>query len=174
LEYGGFIGTGSDDVKIEMASILGRMTLTNTSKEQIARQSAQILVKLLSNPDGRAPSLKALCNLSGFDDNATILVESAVLPALTDILFANQDTSPDLKELAASTIANIVSNRGHWELASADKKGHSMQSESFIFSLLGLLSVVSLQCQVSILRILYGIASSPQASGNSFLAKNCV
>jgi hypothetical protein len=87
--------------------------------------------------------------LSGFDNNATILVDSVVFPALTD------------------TVSNIVSNPGHWELASVDKKGHLMQSESFISSLLGLLSVASLQCQVSIIGILYGIASSPQASGNS-------
>ncbi|KAG2673124.1 hypothetical protein I3760_13G074800 [Carya illinoinensis] len=154
---------GSDDVKIEMASIVGRMTLTNSSKEQIARQSANILVKLLYKPEGRAPSLQALYNLSGLDDNAIILVDSAVLPALTDILLI-QDTSPDLKELAASTIAKIVSKPGNWELASIDKRGHSMRSESFICSLLGLLSIVSPRCQGSILHILYGVALSPQAS----------
>lgn len=166
--------TGSDNVRIEMASIVGRMTLTNSSKEQIARQSAKILVELLSKPEGRAPALHALYNLSGLDDNATVLVDSAVLPALTEILF-NQDTSPDLlKELAASTIANIVSNPGQWELASVDKKGHSMQSESFVSSLLDLLPAVSLQCQGSVLHILYGVASSPQASGKSLMTTSYV
>ncbi|KAL6195426.1 hypothetical protein ACLB2K_031045 [Fragaria x ananassa] len=155
---------GSENVKIEMASMLGTLTLTNSSKEQIARQSAKILVEMLSNPEGRAASLKALYNLSGLDDNATILVDSAVLPALTGILFINQDTSSELKELAASTMANIVSNPGHWELASSDKEGNSMQSESFIYNLLRVLSLASLPCQISILQILYGIASSPQAS----------
>lgn len=156
-----------------MASIVGRMTLTNGSKEQIARQSAKILVELLSKPEGRAPSLQALYNLSSLDDNATILVDSAVLPALTDILFENQKDPPELKELASATMANIVSNPGHWELAYADSKGNSLQSESFIFSLLGLLSVASPHCQVSVLRILCGIASSPQAAGNSFLTLSC-
>lgn len=162
-----FLETGSENVKIEMASMLGRMTLTNSSKEQIARQSAKMLVEMLSNSEGRAASLQALYNLSGLDDNATILVDSAVLPALTGILFINQDTSSEPKELAASTIANIVSNPGHWELASADKEGNSMQSETFIHNLLGILPLVSLPCQMSILHILYGIASSPQASGTS-------
>ncbi|KAJ7964202.1 RING-type E3 ubiquitin transferase [Quillaja saponaria] len=155
---------GSDDVKIEMASIVGRMILTNSSKEQIARQSAKILVQLLSKPEGRAPSLHALYNLSGLDDNATILVDSAVLPSLTEILFDDQDPSSELRELAASTIANIVSKPGHWELASADKKGHSMQSENIVFTLLGLLTVSSPRCQVSVLKILCGIMLSPQAS----------
>ncbi|TXG74405.1 hypothetical protein EZV62_002984 [Acer yangbiense] len=129
----------SDKVKIEMAFMVGRMSLTNSSKEQIARRS-------------------------GLDDNATILVDAGVLPALTDILFKSQDA--ELNELAAATIANIVSNPGHWELASADKKGHSMQSEPIVSSLLSLLSVASPPCQVSVLRILCGIASSPQAVGS--------
>ena len=158
--------TGSDDVKIEMATMVGRMTLTNSSKEQIARQGTKILVEMLSKPEARPASLQALYNLSSLDDNATILVDSHVLPALVDILFRNQDSFPELKELAALTIANIVSNPGHWELASADKEGHSMQSESFVCNLLGILAVVSPRCQVSVLHILYGIASSPQASGN--------
>ncbi|PPD83777.1 hypothetical protein GOBAR_DD19298 [Gossypium barbadense] len=155
---------GPDDIKIQMASIIGRMTLTNNNKEQIARQCAQTLVELLSKPEGRTSSLQALNNLSGLDDNATILVDCAVLPALVAILLQDEGSSPDWKELAASIIANIVSNPGHWELASIDRKGNSMQSESVVFSLVRLLFVASSQCQASILRILYGMASSPQAA----------
>lgn len=166
IRIGLFLKTGTDDVKIEMARIMGRMTLTNSSKEQIARKCAKTLVQLLSKPKGRAPSLQALCNLSVLDDNATILVDSAVIPALTDILFENMDDS-ELKELATSIIANIVQHPGHWEYSSIDNKGHSMQSETTVLRLLGLLAHVSPQCQVSVLRILYGISSSPQASGVS-------
>ncbi|PON85464.1 Coatomer beta subunit [Trema orientale] len=155
---------GSDDIKIEMASIMGRMTLTNSGKEQLARQSSRILVEMLSNPAAQAASLQALYNLSSLDDNATILVDSNVLPALTYILFGYPDTLAELKELTASTLANIVSNPGHWELASADNEGHPMQSETIVYNLLSLLSKASLRCQASILHILYGIASSPQAS----------
>lgn len=146
------------------------MTLTNTSKEEIAGQCAKVLVELLSKPEGRVASLQALYNLSGLDDNATILVDANALPALTDVLFKNHDDeSYKLNELAAATMANIVSNPGYWELASADKEGHSLQSEFFVAGLLELLSVASSQCQVSILRMLCGIALSPQAAGNSLL-----
>ncbi|XP_057513189.1 U-box domain-containing protein 44-like [Actinidia eriantha] len=155
---------GPDDVKIEMASLLGSMTLTNSSKEQIARQSGTILVELLSKREGRAPSLEALYNLSSLDDNATILVDSAVLPALVDALFENQDSAQQVKALAASIIANIVSKPGRWELASVDKDGNSMQSEAIVSGFLGLLSCSAPQCQVAILKILHGMASSPQAT----------
>lgn len=153
--------------------MMGRMTLTNCSKEQIARQSAKTLVELLYKPEGSAPSLQALHNLSSLDDNATILVDSGVLPALTDILFENLYASSELQELAASTIANIVSNPGHWELAPANKEGHTMQSESVVSNLLGLLTVASSSSHVSVLHILYGIASSPQATGNAFFCNLC-
>lgn len=149
-----------------MASLIGRMTWTNSSKEQIARQSAGVLVELLLKPEGRGPSLEALHNLSGLDDNATILVESPVFPSLVEVLFDDQDPFDEFKTLAASTIANIVSKPGRWELASADKKGNTMHSENIVSRLLQLLNSVSFQCQVSVLRILYGITSSPQASGN--------
>ncbi|CAN0854824.1 U-box domain-containing protein 43 [Linum grandiflorum] len=156
---------GSDDDKIEMASILGRMTLTNSSKEEIARTSAKILVELLSNPEARVPSLKALCNLSSLDDNATILVDANALPALTGIILENETAvSPELVELATSAIANIVSNPGHWELTAVDKSGNTMQSASIVSSLLQLLSVASSLAQASILQILYGIASSPRTA----------
>ncbi|KAG4923630.1 U-box domain-containing protein 44 [Glycine soja] len=155
---------GSVGVKIEMASLVGRMTLTNSCKEQIARQGARVFVELLSNQEGSGPSLQALYNLSGLDGNATILIESSVLPSLIEVLFDEKDPSYELKSLAASTIANIVSKPGHWELASADKKGNPMQSEIVVLRLLGLLNSLPSQCQVIVLRILCGITSSPQAS----------
>lgn len=144
------------------------MTLTNSCKEQIARQGGRVFVELLSNKEGRGPSLQALYNLSGLDGNATIFIESSVLPSLIEVLFDEKDPSYELKSLAASTIANIVSKPGHWELASADKKGNPMQSEIVVLRLLGLLNSLHSQCQVMVLRILCGIASSPQASGNNF------
>ncbi|KAE8705626.1 selT-like protein-like [Hibiscus syriacus] len=155
---------GPDDIKIEMASIIGGMTLTNNSKEQIARQCAQTLVKLLSKPEGRTSSLQALNNLSGLDENVTILLDCAVLPALVSVLLQDEGASPEWKELAASIIANIVSNPGRWELASIDRKGSLLQSGSVVFNLVRLLFVASSQCQAFILRILYGMASSPQAA----------
>ncbi|KAH7672611.1 Zinc finger RING/FYVE/PHD-type protein [Dioscorea alata] len=156
---------GSEDVRINMANIVGNMKLTNTYKEHVARQGGRALIAMLSSkPEGRASSLQALYNLSTLDDNSTILVDFGLLPALNNILFMTRpDDQPDLKDLAALTISNIVSNTGHWELSFADDQGHLMQSESVIHSLLQLLTNSSSKCQIAILKILCGIASSPQA-----------
>ncbi|KAL8140914.1 hypothetical protein V2J09_006935 [Rumex salicifolius] len=155
---------GSDSVKVKMATLLGQMTLTNNNREQIARQSAKVLVDMLCKPEGRIPSLRVLQSLSTLDDNAAILVDSSILPSLMEILLENQDVHAEEQELSAATIANIVSKPGHWELAVADKKGHRMHSAVIISGVLKLLSHVTASCQVFILQILCGIASSPQAS----------
>ncbi|KAK9734687.1 hypothetical protein RND81_04G157100 [Saponaria officinalis] len=155
---------GTESVQKDMALLLGKMTLTNCSKERIARRSAKVLVEMLQKPEGRTASLQALRNLSCLDDNATILVESSVLPPVTDILLKSPHTPPEQKELAAAVIGNIVSNPGHWELAEVDKKGHSLLSSCFISDFVNLLSQVTSQCQASVLQILCGIASSPKAS----------
>lgn len=154
---------GSRSIQIEMASLLGKMPLTTSNKEQIANRSAKVLVQMLCEPETRTASLHALCNLSSLDDNATILVEASVLPAILDILLASENALPHHKELAAAILANIVSNPGHWELAEVDKEGHSMLSSFIVSQLMRLLSQVTPQCQVSVLCILCGIASSPKA-----------
>ncbi|KAK9128032.1 hypothetical protein Syun_016829 [Stephania yunnanensis] len=155
---------GSDILRIEMASLVGKMALTNNCKEQIARRSAKTLVDMLAKPDERTASLQALYNLSTLDDNATILVDSGVLVALTKVLFKCEEVAQDSKESAALTIANIVSKPGHWELAIVNQEGMSMQSESIVSNLLSLLSFASTKGQIAVLRILWGVASSPQAS----------
>ncbi|KAL5721031.1 hypothetical protein ACHQM5_013639 [Ranunculus cassubicifolius] len=155
---------GTDDIKIEMASMLGTMTLTNNCKEKIARQGSKILVAMLYKPQGQMASLQALCNLSTLDDNATILVDQGVLTPLSNILFQNLENFQDLKEYALQIIANIVSKPGQWELAPVNREGLSMQSESIVSSIIALLPHASPKGQVAILQILSDLASSPQAS----------
>lgn len=162
-----FLFLGAEDIRLETTTLLGRMSLTNIGKDYIARQGGQILVDMLScSQEQKKSSLHALVNLSTLDESAAILVDFGILPALTNILFSKQqDVFPETKELAASTIVNIVSKSGHWELSFADKEGHHMQSEFIMHKLLDLLSNSSCICQAAILHILCGIVSSPRASG---------
>ncbi|CAL9092210.1 unnamed protein product [Musa textilis] len=157
---------GTEDVRLEIATLVGKMSLTSNGKDYIARQGGRTLINMLSsNQEQQAASLHALYNLSTLDDNAAILVDFGTLPALMDILFAaQQDVPSEIKELAASTVANIVSISGHWELSFGDKEGHQIQSEFIIRKLLDVLSHSSCKCQAAVLHILCGIASSPRAS----------
>ncbi|KAK1264497.1 U-box domain-containing protein 44 [Acorus gramineus] len=161
----GRLCTGTEDDKVGMAYLLGKLAMTNQSKEYIVKNGAKALVGMLSSKaDGRTSSLQALANLSTSNDNTAILVDLGILPALTNILVQQEEISSDLKELAASIVANIVSKSGQWELALADKEGHSLQSEFIIHKFLGLFLTSSSKCQVLLLQVLHGIAVSPQAS----------
>ena len=51
---------GTETVQKEMALLLGKITLTNYNKAQIARRSAKILVQMLHKPEGTCASLQAL------------------------------------------------------------------------------------------------------------------
>ncbi|CAL9044134.1 U-box domain-containing protein 44-like [Musa acuminata AAA Group] len=164
---------GTEDVRLEIATLVGKMSLTNNGKDYIARQGGRILINMLSsNQEQQEASLHALYNLSTLDDNAAILVDFGILPTLMDILFATQQDAPsEIKELAASTVANIVSISGHWELSFGDKEGHQIQSEFIIRKLLDVLSHSPCKCQAAVLHILCGIASSPRASD---MAASCI
>lgn len=160
---------GSEDIQIQMAECLAKMTLANSGKELIARKGAKVLVDMLSSTlEAKSSSLLALFNLSTLDDNAAVLVDAGILPPLMDILFkahsVHNHAPINLKELAAKTLANIVSKAGHWEFAAVDSEGHALQSEVIIHHLLALLTHIGPHWKVNLLGILYGIASSPQAA----------
>lgn len=157
---------GSEDSRMEIAKLLGKMSLTDSGKNYIARKGGRALVDmLLSKVEGRESSLQALYNLLSLSDNAAVLACLGLLPALTEILFAKTlEGSSDLKELAALTIARIVSNPGHWESSLADNAGHEIQSEFIIHKLLGLLDLASDKYQAAVLHIFCGILTSPKAS----------
>lgn len=160
---------GSERSQIQMAECLSKMTLSNSDKELIARKGAKVFVNMLSSTlESKSSSLLALFNLSTLDDNAAVLVDAGILPPLMNILFkvhSIQDPVPiNLRELAAETLANIVSKAGHWEFSPADSEGHALQSEFIIHKLLELLTHIGPHWKVNLLRILYGISSSPQAA----------
>ncbi|CAN6469850.1 unnamed protein product [Victoria cruziana] len=167
---------GSLDVKIEMASMVGKMALANNGKEQIARHGARVLVKMLSSDFARLASLQALHNLSSLDDNTVILVDSGVLSALTTIIFSDdlevKNPLSDIKELAASTLGNLVSKPGHWESPVPGKEGNSLLSEHTVHKLLQLLAHSGPKNQLAFLCILSGIASSPRAEVVAFHIKS--
>ncbi|XP_020571690.1 U-box domain-containing protein 44-like [Phalaenopsis equestris] len=160
---------GSKDVRMEIVKLLGKMNLTDSGRNYIARKGGRVLVGMLSsNVDGLEPSLRALYNLSSLSDNAAVLVGQGLLPALTAILFTKQlDGSSNLKELAALTMAKIVSNPGHWESSFADNEGHEMHSAFIIHKLVELLDLSSGECRAAVLHVLCGVMTSPKASDSA-------
>jgi hypothetical protein len=160
---------GSEETQLKMAQHLAQMTLTNTSKGMVARSGSEVLVKmLLRNAEAKEASLGAILNLSLLDDTAPLLINAGVLCQLLAIMFSADEedkVSIRLKETAASTLANLLSTPRNWERVRVDEDGHTLKSESILQNFLGLLTDAHITWKDKIIRSLYYIASSPQASG---------
>jgi hypothetical protein len=161
---------GSEETQVKMAEHLAQMTLTNTSKEMVARSgTTQVLVNMLSlrNEEAKEVSLHALFNLSLLEDTAPLLIKAGVLAQLLIIMFSAEDTgcsTTQLKEMAADTLANVISVPGNWERVRVDEDSHTLKSETILHNFLGLLTDAQVTWKDKVLRVLHCIASSPQAS----------
>ncbi len=160
---------GSEETQMKMAQHLAQMTLTNNSKGMVARSGSEVLVKmLLRNAEAKEASLGAILNLSLLDDTAPLLINAGVLCQLLAIMFSADEedkVSTRLKETAASTLANLLSTPRNWERVRVDEDGHTLKSESILQNFLGLLTDAHITWKDKIIRSLYYIALSPQASG---------
>ncbi len=161
---------GSEETQVKMAEHLAQMSLTNTSKEMVARSgTTQVLVNMLSlGNEAQEVSLRALFNLSLLEDTAPLLIKAGVLTQLLIIMFSAEDTgcsTTQLKEMAANTLANVISVPGNWERVRVDEDSHTLKSETILHNFLGLLTDAQVTWKDKVLRVLHCIASSPHASG---------
>lgn len=156
---------GPEDTQVTLAQHLGQMILTNSSKEVVAETGGKTLVRMLSiSPNAREAALGALLNLSTLDDTAYILIKAGVIAHLVFTIFS-LPAPANLKEMAVSTLANLVSVPGNWENSLVDKEGHFLYSEKILHKIFGLLQSGSLQWKEKILQTLYGMACSTEVAG---------
>ena len=158
---------GSGEIQVTLAAQLGQMILTNTSKEVVAETGGRTLLRMLSvSPDAREAALGALLNLSSLEDSGHVLIKAGILDHLLFVMFS-LPAPTNLKEKAASTLANLVSVPGNWEGVKVDKEGNTLQSEKVLHKLLGLLLLWDAPWKDRVLQSLYAMAASPLAAGLS-------
>ncbi|EFJ35074.1 hypothetical protein SELMODRAFT_165881 [Selaginella moellendorffii] len=163
---------GTDTTKIEMAEYLAEKIFVNSQKEFVARKAGKVLVHMLSaNSMQKEAAIGALLNLSSLEENVPVLVKAGILLPVVEIILSVPTSSNRLrgnsKEQAATTLANVVAVAGSWETVQIDSEGNLVQSEYFVHRLLGLLSSVGPDWNSKLLKILIGVASSPQAADNA-------
>lgn len=156
---------GPEETQVKLAQHLGQMILTNTSKEVVAETGGKTLVRMLSiSPNAREAALGALLNLSTLDDTAYILIKAGVIAHLVFTIFS-LPAPTNLKEMAVSTLSNLVLVPGSWETSLVDKEGHFLYSEKILHKLFGLLQSGSSSWKEKILQTLYGMACSTEVAG---------
>ncbi|KAI5073879.1 hypothetical protein GOP47_0011892 [Adiantum capillus-veneris] len=165
---------GSDDVRLEMAYILAELVLSAEGKAKAAEVGAKPLVRMLQSGllQGREAALKCLCHLSDLDNNGPLLVEAGILGPLIEDLFAvGMNQLPmRLKEVSATTLANIVSSGVELEKVVVGTDGNTLISESTLHNFLHLVSNTGPAIAAKLLQVLVGLASSPKAVGQVLMA----
>lgn len=156
---------GSEETQVKLAKHLSQMILTNTSKEVVAETGGKALVRMLSiSPNAREAALGVLYNLSTLEDTAHVLIKAGVIAHLVFTIFS-LPAPENLKEMAISTLANLVVVPGSWETSKVDKEGHLLYSEKVLHKIFGLLQNGSSLWKEKILQTLYGIACSTEVTG---------
>lgn len=165
---------GAEDVRIEMATILADLVLGTEGQVKAAEMGGKTLVSMLQSGHlaGREAALKSLCNLSNLESNGKILAEAGILGPLIQALFAvgiNQ-LPVKLKEVSATTLANVVSSGVDLEMIPIDADDNTLVSETTIHNLLHLVSNTGPAIEAKLLQVLVGLASSPGAVSKVVMA----
>eukprot|EP00250_Pteridium_aquilinum_P012012 c20452_g1_i2 orf=270-3377(-) len=165
---------GGEEVRLEMAVFLAELVLSREGKVKAAAMGGKTLVDMLESgySAGREAALKCLCQLSAFEGNGKILAEVGILrPLIRDLFVVGVNQLPmKLKEVAATTLANIVNSGVDLEKIPIDADGNTLISEPILHNLLHLVSNTGPAIEAKLLQVLVGLASSSQASGRVTMA----
>lgn len=160
---------GGEEDRLEMAVFLSELVLSKEGKIKAAATGGKTLVNMLESGylAGRDAALKCLCQLSNLDSNGKILAEAGILrPLICDLFAVGANQLPmKSKEVAATTLANIVASGVDLERIPIDADGHTLISEPTLHNLLHLVSNTGPAIEAKLLQVLVGLASSPRASG---------
>jgi hypothetical protein len=148
---------GNEEIRIEMAEDLALVPLTSEDKTKAARTVTTALVEMLrsNSPAARAAALKALCSLSTLESNGSYLIKAGVLtPLMRDLFLIGPNHIPiKLKEVSATTLANIVNSSGNWETVPVDADGNTLTSRPIVHNFLHLISNIGPAIEVKLLQV---------------------
>ncbi|XP_002963754.2 U-box domain-containing protein 44 [Selaginella moellendorffii] len=159
---------GPQETRIKMASYLAKRHLVKSQVKLVAQSATRSLIAMLPGTlEAKEASLGVFLMLSSLADNKSLLIEAGILPPLLDIMFSIHSSVNNralkLKECAAEVVSKLVSSRGSWENASIDAEGTPLHSEFVVHNLLGLMAHARPDWKHTLLQILTGMASSPDA-----------
>lgn len=165
---------GGEEIRLEMACVLSEVVLSKEGNIMAAKAGGKTLVDMLDSGylAGREAALKCLCQLSSIESNGKVLAEAGILHALIQNLFVvgvNQLPMKS-KEVSATILANVVNSGVDFERIPIDADGNSLISETVIHNLLHLISNTGPAIEAKLLKVLVGLASSPQAASKVVMA----
>ncbi|KDP28447.1 hypothetical protein JCGZ_14218 [Jatropha curcas] len=158
------LSSGSEDVKMIMASTLAEMELTDHNKASLFEGG--VLGSLLhlvldGNAEMKKVAIRALRNLSSLPANGLQMIREGAVRPLLDLLFRHISSS-GLREEVAATIKHLAE--------STVSQGSSLtpisllESDEDALMLFSLINLTGPDVQQNILGIFYALCQSPSAS----------
>ncbi|CAH9099000.1 unnamed protein product [Cuscuta epithymum] len=150
-----YLNEGSDTSKVQMATAISRMELTDKHRKSLGEDGAiEQLVKMFTkgNLESKYSALGALQNLSGLKENVKRLVNSGIISTLLQLLFSVTSVLMTLREPASAILAKI-----------AQSEGGLLVKPDVAQKMLSLLNLTSPDIQCHLLEALNSIASHSNA-----------
>jgi hypothetical protein len=161
---------GSPDTQLSMAAYLGELVLSNDIKVFVAETAGSTLVNIMKkrNKEAREAALKALNQISSYENSAKILIDVGILPPLiTDLFTVGSNQLPmRLKEVSATILANVVASGAHFESISLDDNRQTLVSEDIVHNLLHLISNTGPAIEWKLLQVFVGLTDSARTVQN--------
>ncbi|XP_022757586.1 U-box domain-containing protein 44-like [Durio zibethinus] len=158
------LSTGPEDVKVNMATTVGEMELTDHNKVVLLEGGA--LGPLLhwvshGSIQMKSVAVKALRNLSSVPKNGLQMIKEGASRPLLDLLRLSS-SSPTLREQVAATVMNLAVSTISQE--SNETQISLLESDEDIFMLFSLINLTGPEVQQNILQTFEALCHSPSAA----------
>ncbi|MED6160764.1 hypothetical protein PIB30_054397 [Stylosanthes scabra] len=158
------LSTGSDEVKMMMATTLAEMELTDHNKESLFESGILApLLDLVSHNDVQVKivALKALQNLSSLKKNGLEMIRQGAARPLLNILFQHSIPSSSLWEHVAPIIMQLVASTTSQD---AQTLVSLLEYDEDVFNLFFLINYKMPDVRQYTIQTFYALCQSPSAS----------
>ncbi|CAL5354904.1 unnamed protein product [Camellia sinensis] len=161
--------SGTEEMKLEMASNLGEIVLGHDSKTQVAERASPALVKMVHSGNSliRNAAFKALKQISSYHPNSKVLVEAGIVRMIVEEMFTRTIYNEPMnsKKEAAAILANILESGIELEALQVNSRGHTVDSDYILYNIIHLLkNSTPDELNIDLIRVLLCLTKFPKSS----------
>ncbi|KDP31420.1 hypothetical protein JCGZ_11796 [Jatropha curcas] len=162
------LNQGSEEIKMEMASYLGEITLGNDSKTYVAETASPALIQMVhrGNTLTRRAAFKALAQISSYSPGAKILTKAGIIQVMVEEMFTRRISNEPMnsKNEAAAILANIFETGLELENLQVNSHGHKLTSDYVLYNFIHMINnSTSEELNINLIRILLSLMKLPNS-----------
>ncbi|CAI9096394.1 OLC1v1032537C1 [Oldenlandia corymbosa var. corymbosa] len=160
---------GTKDMKIEMASFLGKIVLSPDMIASVAERTSSALLDMVRSGNSlcRSAAFQALRQISSNHSVHGRLVEAGILTIMVDEMFARtiKNEPVNSKNEAATILANICESGLELENLRVNSHGHTMASDYIVYNIISWIKHSTPEdLTINLIRMLLCLMKFPKAS----------